>query len=206
MSKYLASVVFVCLFALALPGVSSAAFLNYSGTLPNVSVKFSTFNVGTGRFDQVQRRAQADGHVFNSEVDFDHVTGRMTSDIPGRPSVVFGNAAIWLESINMLPAGGDKFEGNCRIEIRFFTGSVSYDPVLERYSGTGQVYRLEGGGQAMIMSDSTKKRGLLKVNRVMPFEAMVQNVTEGVVAETFTPAFASSIKLPAMQLELQPLP
>jgi hypothetical protein len=41
---------------------------------------------------------------------------------------------------------------------------------------------------------------------VTPFEAMVQNVTEGVVAETFTPAFATSIKMPAMQLELQPLP
>ena len=60
--------------------------------------------------------------------------------------------------------------------------------------------------EALAMGAAGKKKGLLKVNKVMPNLAEVRNVTNGVVADSFTPALVRSVSLPTINMEIVPVP
>ena len=208
MGKYAVSAVFVCLFAFLAPSVSNAAFVNYSGTLKGASAKFMYYTQGKPKYDMETFKAVADRSSPNIGVLFDLTKGFMTrvGDTPQPAVAIFSNCAVSLLSRNLLPAGDGKYIGNCDVQIRFFKGTVSYNPVADAYSGTGQVYIMYGGSQVFALADPARKKGLIKVSNITPYYGAVLNVTDGAVGETFMPAIAKAISLPAFTLVEIPAP
>jgi hypothetical protein len=197
MKKFLVMLSFGAML-LASPALSHAAFVNYSGVTTKATAKVVDLNL-SGAFQTSTLAASVPARTKNTAVSIDTSTGQISGNS------YFPGGAIQLEIIGppYMVKKGNGFIGNIVVISTFYSGTVTYDPSSDTYSGDGKLITSEAGAKVMFVPTSATA-AVLKIQNVSPISTFSQDVAAGTVNSTQNPLVMKSLIITPFKLVVHP--
>jgi len=178
------------------PALSHAAFVNYSGATTKASAKVINLDLGSA-FQTSTMNVSVPAGTKNAAVSIDTSTGQIsgTSYFPGG-RLQFGVSGALLKK-------GSGLIGNVLVLSVFYSGTVTYDPSSDTYTGDGKIVSFGSGAKCSFVPTSATT-GILMIQNISPVMSSSQDVAGGVVNSTENPVVVKSLTIPPIKLVMHP--